>query len=175
MRFLEEFARCGVIGPCCRVVGIGRTTYLRWRKADGDFDEACDHAFQSAVDDAEMELRERGINGTEEPVLYKGEPVWRRDPVTAAVLLDDDFNPIPFTIRRKSDRLLEVYTRTHRPEYRERSEVALTGKNGIPLPSAITVNYVLPEGRTEEDYEGTQGLIDVTPGIPVIEEKDPFE
>ncbi len=166
VRFLRTYSKCGVIGPACKTASISRTTYLRWRKVDDEFDEACDDAFDEAVDEAEYELRERGINGTEEPVLYKGTPVWKRDPGTGAVLLDDDFNPIPFTIHRKSDRLLEVYTRTHRPQYREKSEVSLTGRNGGPL-EVVTVQYILPEGKTQadyvEDYRDEQKTIDITP------------
>lgn len=154
--FLEAYALTGVIGPACDAVGISRSCYQRWRREDGDFDAACADAFDAAVDAAELELRTRGVEGVEEVVLYKGEPVWRRDPHTGHVLLDDEFNPIPFTIHRRSDRLLEVYAKAHRPVYREKSGVELTGKDGMPLVTDITVKYVLPDGRTAADYDETE-------------------
>ena len=155
--FIESYANCGVIGPACEAADIGRRTYLNWRTADKEFDKNCDLALQEAVDDAELALRERGIQGIEEVVLYKGEPVWKRDPVTGHVMLDDDFNPIPFTIKRVSDRLLEVYTRAHRPQYSERHTLELSGPGGRAIDSAVQVTYVLPEGMTPEDYGAELG------------------
>lgn len=153
MKFLSAYAECGVIGPACDVAGVDRSTYKRWRKSDAGFSDACDDAFQSAVDAAELELRTRAVGGVEEVVLYRGEPVFRRDPHTGQVLLDDDFDPIPFTIHRKSDRLLEVYVRSHRPVYKERTEVALTGGNGGPVETGITIRYVMPDGQEQDHGE----------------------
>lgn len=160
LKFLEVYAKCGIVQPACTAAGIGRTTYKRWRYGEGeehqpdpDFVIACQDAYEAAVDEGEMELRERGIHGTEEPVLFRGEPVWKRDPNTGDVLLDDNFNAVPFTIRRRSDRLLELYTKAHRPQYKEKSEVALTGADGGAVKTEHTVTYVLPPGKTEKDYK----------------------
>jgi hypothetical protein len=151
-KFLEAYAKTGVLGPALKAAGISRSSYKKWRKDDEEFDEACDDALQTAVDEGELALRTRGIDGVEEPVLYKGEPIWKRDPVTGQVMLDDDFNPIPYTIMTRSDRLLEVYTRAHRPEYSEKRSVELSGPGGKAIESAVTVTYVLPKGKTPEDY-----------------------
>ena len=133
LKFVEAYALHGIIQPGLDAAGICRATYTLWRRQDEAFNEACDAAYQCAVDKAELELRTRAIEGTEEPVLYKGEPVWRRNPDTGDYLLDKDFNYVPFTISKKSDRLLEVYVRSHRPIYKERTEVALTGRDGGPV------------------------------------------
>ncbi len=174
-KFVEAFAKTGVIQPACDAAGIGRTTYKRWCKDDEDFAGACQEAYQCAVDEAEVELRARGVHGTEEPVLYKGEPIWRRDATTGELQLDDDFNPIPFTIKRKSDRLLEVYTRTHRPQYKEKSEITLTGPGGGPVQSAVTVKYVLPDNKTKEDYEDVTPFIEGEHQLAIETEKDPLD
>ena len=153
VKFLEAYAQTGIIGPACDGAGISRTTYKNWRNADEDFDLACADAFEAAVDAAELELRTRAVEGVEEPILYKGEPVWRRDPDTGAVLLDKEFNPIPFTVHRKSDRLLEVYTKAHRKVYSDKVSLEHTGKDGAPIDQKVTVQYVLPPGMTAADYE----------------------
>lgn len=152
--FLADYREHGVMGPAAKVCGVSRRTILEWRKADPEFDAACDDAFQCAVDIAEQELRRRGVEGSQDIVLYKGEVVWRKDPVTGELLLDDDFEPMPMVIQRDHDRLLEVYTRSHRTIYKERTEVAITGKDGEAFPG-IVVEYVLPEGKTAADYEQT--------------------
>ncbi len=151
--YLRAYALNGIIQPACDAAGISRSTMYRWKEEYGDFARACDDALQAAVDAAELELRTRAVGGVEEPVLYKGEPVWRRDPVTGAVFLDEDFNPVPFVVHRRSDRLLEVYMKGHRKLYSDRQQLEHVGKDGRELRApSVTVNYVLPEGRTEDDY-----------------------
>jgi hypothetical protein len=151
--FVSALKAHGVITIAADAVGIPRATINNWRTKDPEFAEACEDAYQQAVDVAEMELRRRGVEGWEEPILYRGEPIWQRDPVTGELVLDNDFNPMPFTIPRKSDRLLEVYTRSHRPIYKEKTEVALTGAGGGPVQNEIIVQYVMPDGKSVGDYE----------------------
>lgn len=153
--FLREYAQHGVASPALRVACATRGDLRRWRE-DAAFEEALAEAHADAVDAAEHELRTRAVEGWEEVVTYRGEPVWRRDPDSGDVVLGDDFEPVPFTVRRRSDRLLEFYIKAHRTEYKERSELAITGPKGGPVKSDITVRYVLPDGKTEEDYDGEE-------------------
>lgn len=145
--FLGAYAAEGVIQPACLAADISRTTYRRWRKDDDAFSAGCDDALQAAIDAGERELRRRGVDGVEEHLTYKGEPIWRRDPDTGDLLLDDDFNPVPFTVRRQSDRLLEVYVRSHRPIYKEKSALELSGPGGGAIPSALTIRFVESDGE----------------------------
>lgn len=151
--FIENYALHGVVTVACAAASISRSCYYQWCENDEDFAIACEDARECAVDLAEFELRNRAVDGVEEPVLFKGEPVWRRDPVTADVLLDDDFNPIPFTINRRSDRLLEVYMKANRNQYRDKGSLEVTGKDGGAIETQFEVTYVLPSGKTEEDYK----------------------
>ena len=151
--FLKSYAKHGVIGPAADNAGVARSNIAAWKNNDEEFAKACENAFQEAVDLAELELRKRGVEGFDEPVLYKGEPVWKRDPHTGDLLLDEDFMPIPFTIPRKSDRLLEVYLRSHRTIYKERTEVAITNPDGSAMAPTRRVEYVLPPGMTVDDYD----------------------
>lgn len=151
--FLKAYADCGVVTVACMRAGISRSSYYEWRQEDEAFDIGCDDAKDASIDLAEHELRNRGVHGVEEPVLFKGEPIWRRDPVTGEILLDDDFDPIPFTINRKSDKLLEVYMKAHRQEYRDKGSLEVTGKNGGAIEAQFEVTYVLPADKTEEDYK----------------------
>lgn len=153
MKFLETYALTGVVQPACDAADISRSTYKLWRREDEDFAVACEEAYQSAVDTAEVALRDRAVGGIDEPVLYKGEPIWKRNPDTGAILLDDDFSPIPFTITKRSDRLLEVYMKANRAQYRDKGALEITGRDGGPLKNHIEITYVLPDGKTVEDYD----------------------
>jgi len=153
-KFLEAYCGLGIIGPCCTAADISRSTYNNWRDADEIFDAACDEAYLVAIELAEMELRARAVDGIEEPVLYKGEPVWKRDPATGNILLDDEtFDPIPFTTIRKSDDLLKFFIKGHMENYREKGSLEVTGKGGKDLNTPLTIQYVLPDGKTMEDYD----------------------
>lgn len=151
--FLKSFADVGIVLPACEAAGISRSTYYKWRDLYEEFDIACEEALQEAIDRAEMELRTRAVQGIEEPVLFKGEPVWKRDPNTGDILLDDDFNPIPFTINRRSDRLLEIYMKAQRQQYRDKGAMEISGPGGGAIEANFEVTYVLPAGKTEDDYK----------------------
>lgn len=144
--FLEVYAQVGEIQPACNAATISRTTYQRWCKEDEEFAQACVDAKLASVDAAVVELRTRGVEGVEEVVLYKGEPVWKRDPDTGDIMLDDELRPVPFTRRVRSDRLLEVYVKAHRREYRDKGELALTGADGGPVNHSIEVTFVDSDG-----------------------------
>lgn len=148
-KFLEAYALTGNIGAACDAAGVSRSAYKHWRKSDEVFAAACADAHDVAVDVGELELRKRGVVGTEEVVVGRdGLPVWRRNP-DGSLLLDDDFEPMPYTRFTRSDRLLEVYVRSHRPVYKEKTEVALTGADGGPLKSTIKIEFVDP--KKEDD------------------------
>ncbi len=173
--FIKAYSKTGVIQPALDAAGISRTCYKHWRKKDPDFHLACSDAYEAAVDAAEVELRKRGVEGYDEPVLNKGEQIWCRNPGNGELILDADFNPIPFTRPVKSDRLLEVYTRSHRPIYKERFEMAITGADGGKISSDVTVTLIMPKGKTEEDYpEGATPKMDHETGKPVEPDFDPL-
>lgn len=146
-KFLKEFAHHGVAQKALDYAKAPRSHLRKWMD-DEKFVEAYQDAQDAANDAAELELRERAM-GYYDILLHKGEPVWKRDPQTGDILLDDDFNPIPYTVKKRSDRLLEVYAKAKLPAFKEKSTVELEGR----LNTNIEVSYVLPEGKTYEDYE----------------------
>ncbi len=148
--FLKAFTKTGVLAPTCEKAGITRALYRQWIKDDKTFKEACQDAQENAVDEAEVELRRRAIYGTKIQMQYQGNPVWLRDPDTGELILDDDFMPIPFTTLKQSDRLLEVYTKAHRPIYKDRSDLSINKLN--KPPSQIKVTFIdVDKDKDESD------------------------
>lgn len=124
--FLVALARTGNVTRAAEAAGVDRSLPYKWRdgyeggEPDPEFEEAWDDALEVAADMLEMEARRRAIHGTREPVYYQGERV-----DTKLVY---------------SDTLLIFLLKAARPEkFVERSEVALTGKEGGP------VQFYLPE------------------------------
>ena len=67
-RFLEAYARCGVITEAAETVGIGRESHYDWVRDDPEYKAAFEHAQQRAADSLESELFRRVREGVEESV-----------------------------------------------------------------------------------------------------------
>lgn len=112
--FLAAFAKTCRIDRAAEAAGIHRQTHYDWMRDDPAyvvmFEEAKALAHQ-VLEDAAVD---RAVDGWDEPVFHEGKPCG--------------------VIRKRSDRLLEVLLRAKKPaEYRDRSTVEHTGKDGAPL------------------------------------------
>lgn len=151
--FLQAFAKRGIIREGLEAAGIDRAILRSWEE-DEEFIQRMADAREDAVDNAEGELVRRAVEGTVNILFHQGVPIWRRDPTTGEILLDDDFNPIPYCEREYSDSLLALYMKANRRKYGDKSSVEVSGPGGAPLN--IVTTYVLPDGKTEADY-GSEG------------------
>lgn len=155
-RFLRSYARHGVVGPALRELDLDRATLDLWRQ-DDDFEARMAEALEEAVDEAEVELRRRAVHGTVRLLFHQGSPIWKRNPATGEVLLDDNFEPIAYTENERSDSLLLAYMKAHRAKYQDKGKVEHSGPGGAPL--TIVTQYVLPNGKTEADYDAAASHI----------------
>ena len=148
-KFVEAYAaNAASIAPACAAAGVCRSTYKRWRNEDPEFDARLDEAYEAAVDEAEAEVRRRGVDGWEEPVVHKGAVMYRLDPFTGLPALGDDFEPVPLTVNRRSDRMLELYVRANRAGYRDRGETTVRVEGGLTVRRALDLEDV-PTGQLE--------------------------
>lgn len=102
--FLSALAESGNVSHACLQVQIARSTAYEARERHEEFAAAWDEAVEFAADAMELEARRRAVEGTDEPVFYKGMKVG--------------------TIRRYSDTLLIFLLKAARPtKYRERVQL----------------------------------------------------
>lgn len=145
LRFLDAYAITGVIGEACEASGVPRPTFKQWRQNDEAFAEAVLEAEQEAIDRLRSEAKRRALDGWEEPVIHQGRQMYKRHPLTNELLLDDDFEPIPLTINKKSDRILEKMLEAKAPEYSRKGSLELTGPGGSSLmPTKVEVHFTKP-------------------------------
>ena len=132
-----------VLLHAAKAVGIDRSTAWRRMEADPDFRAAVDEAMEAGVDRAEQEAFRRGMTGFEEPVIDKGRLAYRYERYEATdinglkqehwrMVLDENGQPIPLTVRKHSDGLLSLVLKGRRKKvYSDRTEI--TGADGGAL------------------------------------------
>lgn len=150
------------LSEACELAGIKhRSTVWRERKIDPVFSEEYDDALEAGIDRIEAEGRRRGVLGFEEPVIDRGRLVYRQERYTTdegeerwRMVLDDQGQPIPLTVRKYSDSLLALMLKGRRKNvFADRTEI--TGPDGgpqevnvteTPLQLARKVGFVLAQG-----------------------------
>jgi hypothetical protein len=137
--FLAALRDMPVLGHACDAVGIDRVTAWRRRQADPEFDAAVEDAIEKGIDTAEAEAYRRAVVGWQEPVVDKGRLAWRYRRVVGEggeerfePVLDDSGQPVPLTVPKRSDALLQfVLKGRRRTVYGDKQEI--TGAGGGPL------------------------------------------
>lgn len=146
-KFFVELAETGVEAQALRAAGMTRGD-LRELKQDAKFSERYDDAIADASDAIELEVHRRSVAGWQEPVVYQGEPVWKRCPRTGEPLLDENFDRIPFTVNRKSDGLLAKLVEAKKPEqFGKKQSIDLTGSLGVNVRKRLDLESLTPEER----------------------------
>jgi hypothetical protein len=104
--FLAAYAELGIITAACKIAGCSPASVPPW-KWEPEFSVSFAAAHEQAIDKLEMEARRRAVEGTDEPVFYKGEKCG--------------------DVRKYSDNLLMFILKGARPEkYAERQKVEVT-------------------------------------------------
>lgn len=137
--FLEALRNMPVLSHACDVAGIARSTAWRQRQTDAEFAEAWDNAMEDAIDKAEAEAYRRAVQGWHEPVIDKGRLAWayerkvNEDGIESfQPVLDPNGQPVPLTIIKRSDALLQFVLKGRRRNvYGDKQEI--TGANGGPV------------------------------------------
>lgn len=144
--FLAALRVVPVVASACEAAGVVTSTAYRAREADALFAEAWAEAMRDGIDAAEAEAFRRGVYGYEEPVFHQGQLVPRlveKRNAQGKVVIDrktggpklvplqgEDGQVVPLTVRKHSDRLLEVVLKGRR-RYVDRLEQ--TGADGGPI------------------------------------------
>lgn len=144
--FLAALREVPVLRHGCDVTGVDRSTVLKNRHADPEFDKAVEEAMEAGVDRAEQEAFRRAVVGFEEPVIHQGQLMLRyQHDETGQPLLDEHGRPVPvrdehgrpvpLAVRKHSDSLLSLVLKGRRKKvYADRTE--LTGADGGPVATA---------------------------------------
>ena len=123
--FFHNLARTGLLGRSARAADASPETIRAYRRDDPEFAEMFAQALADYRESLEAEVHRRAVDGWDEPVYQRGELVG--------------------TIRRHSDRMLELLIKKNIPEYREKLAVDATVRGGV-----MVVPTAAPDADTWE-------------------------
>lgn len=135
--YLEVLSRCGVKMRSAMAIGVCPQTIMNARKSDPKFEEAVQTAMELYRERIAFALQSRAVDGWDEPVFYRGEEVG--------------------SIRKYSDKLMELEAKRQIPEYRDHVSVDANVKGGVLVvgPSAGNpADWASQYGGASGDDEG---------------------
>jgi hypothetical protein len=127
--FVEHFSKTGRHEESANYAGVDYDTMLHWRKTNPDFTAAFQAADRRYKEKLRREIERRGVDGWLEPMYQGGERVLEPTLDDAGnVQYDADGRLVrrPASVRKFSDRLLELLAKRQDPEFRERVDVQAT-------------------------------------------------
>ena len=131
-RFLDALKTTGEVTEACKLAGISRRTPYSWSSKSKSFalkmSEARGIGERVLLDEVRREIKRRGVEGHEEPVIYGGKVSMVKDPDTG--------EQVPLKVKRYSDNLLMFYAKRLDPDFRDNAPVSLT--SGVP----VSVNFI---------------------------------
>lgn len=133
--FFENFARCGLVNKSAWAADVTPATITNYRKSHPEFEEMFQLALSDYRESIEQEIHRRAIDGWEEPVYQKGEMVG--------------------TIRRFSDRMLELKAKRHIAEYRDKVTVDQNVRGGVMVVPGTANDMDSWEKEFGEKAKGT--------------------
>lgn len=119
--FLAAFVLHGIITRACKEAGVNRSTIRQWEEDDLSFSPRYAEAKEAVNDIYRDEARRRAVEGTESYVVNQGKLVY--DPETGRPLIEHKY----------SDTLIQFLMKAKMPEYKEKQQLELTGKDGGPI------------------------------------------
>jgi hypothetical protein len=147
-RFLDALGECMSIKEACRLSGIPRSTVYHWRDTNKRFRKLFDQANEEANDTIDDEIRRRGYEGIEEPLVSMGRLVYLEEPLLdeqGKPMLDKQGKPIlyqkePVKVRKYSDSLLLALAKSRMKKYRDRVDLDLLEQINESTGGTITLN-----------------------------------
>jgi len=149
-RFLAYYEQHGRFYQAANAAGVSGETVYRCLHGDSEDSKAFAAEFEECKgrfrDLVEQEVHRRAIEGYDEYVVGKG-----------GLVMDKDGNPV--MQRRYSDRLLELFSKRHIKEYRDKQDAPVTN---------VTNVLVIPAGQSVDQWQAAQLALQgsVVPVLP---------
>jgi len=172
--FLASLRLHGVLGRASEDSGWKRSAVTSHRRRHPEFEAMVQEAVAEAKERLEMEAVDGAMGRWMEPSVHKGEPVFRRDPDTGALMRGNPLtgepqwdeergeyvgDPLPLLVPRRSERMLELLLKARDPAFRERRSVTEVQVSGGAVVGHVGLGELTPEvrSRLRETLEAAVG------------------
>lgn len=173
LRYLDMLAQTGNFSAAAASIDITTSTANAWRKDDGFkltlegeeyiFGDLCDEAMRIFADAVEAEVVRRAVEGYDEPIVYKG--------MIMSELDEDSGKYKPITVKKYSDRLLEVLLKGQKPKYNGESQVQINAGEGsgvLVVPAGVDADSWSEQIKAHQtDARAGKPLGKEEPGEPI--------
>lgn len=164
-QIVDAFRKAPSLRSACLSVNCAPSTAYLWKNSDEDFNNALAEA-REEYRDYLREMAQRRAEGVEKVVIYKGEVMYRRNPLDGMLILDENFEPIVLTEIVHSDRILETLMTGNLPEHKRSGGVGLSiGGGDGKVPTKIEVHFQEPPDWDNVEWDPDTGrpMLDITP------------
>ena len=163
--FLTAYAEKGILTDALRAGGVMESDFNRWMTQDEVFVDNFQSARRCWADHVRGWVNAAAMEGIPEPVIYKGQVQYQRDPDTGEFILDARGHRIPVTVNKRDNRVLMKLAEANLDEFaRGRQGGDHTSKKGISGGVNLNISFVPAK-------DGRPAPIDV---VPDSVEYDPF-
>jgi hypothetical protein len=132
--FLAAIEQFPHIGLAAKAVKIARSTHYRALKDVPDYGAQFAESWAIGVGRIRDAAIKRAVLGFEEPVIYKGEYQWFRDPKTKKKRL--------VTVTKFPERLMMKVLGAEIPDVYNKGRIEHSGPNGGPIQASIEVRFI---------------------------------
>ncbi len=160
--FLEALKRTGLVTEACEIVGIARRTPYDWAKKSEEFAETMEVARADGekllLDEVRKEVRRRGLEGWDDPIVYQGKISKTKDPRTGEI--------VPLTVRKWSDNLLMFWGKYLDARFRDNFPAVSTQVGDVRFQVNVFTGEAPPRRPNDgspADGEQSQ-VVDLGPG-----------
>ncbi len=130
--FLTAYAELGNVTHAAFTAQVDRSSHYWWMEHDPRYPKAFEEAEAISCDNVRQRIRQWAMEGWEEPVVYQGAIQYHRDA---------EGNPVkPVTVRKRSDRLIELMAKAKCPEFRDKHEHEHKGT--VTLEAILAASHV---------------------------------
>ena len=158
--FLEALKRTGLVTEACEIVGISRRTPYDWSKKSEQFAEAMEAARTDGekvlLDEVRKEVRRRGLEGWDDPIVYQGKISKTKDPKTGEI--------VPLTVRKWSDNLLMFWGKYLDGRFRDNFPAASTQVGEVKVQVNVFTGTAPPFRPPTDPSDEPGPIIDLGPG-----------
>ena len=147
-RFLTAYAEHGILTKALRASEITSADFNRWMTQDEVFaTEMFQDARRAWADRIRGWVNEAAMEGIPEPVVYKGQIQYERDPDTGEIVRDARNRRVPVTVNKRDNRVLLRLAEANLDEFAKgRQGGDHTSRKGVAGGRNVHINFIPADG-----------------------------